>query len=115
MSTSGETEQRHDADPAIMNGTTAGAARTLLRSLPRPRPLALLPALAAVAAAFGAAAFFNARRSIPASRAGKSMAPKHKPKNMLRYYGITMLINALEREATRKMVLAALKWARQRA
>ncbi len=44
----------------------------------------------------------------------KAKARRHKPKSVARYYGLTLLINALERDATRKAVLAGLKWARKR-
>lgn len=115
MSTSGETEQRHEADPGTMNGTTSATARAVLQALPRPRPAILLPAIAVLAAAFTAAAFLSGRRAGPGTSGGKGTASRRKPKNLLRYYGITILINALERESTRKAVLATLKWARQRA
>ena len=38
-----------------------------------------------------------------------------KPKNLARYYGIGVLINALERDSTRKALLTGLKWMQRRA
>jgi len=40
---------------------------------------------------------------------------RHKPKNLARYYGIGVLISALERDSTRKALLTGLKWMQRRA
>jgi hypothetical protein len=40
---------------------------------------------------------------------------RHKPKSRMRYYTIAMLINALERESTRRAVIGGLKLAQRRA
>ncbi len=47
--------------------------------------------------------------------AGKATAKRHKPKSRMRYYGLGLLINALERDSTRKAVIAGLKLAQRRA
>jgi hypothetical protein len=56
---------------------------------------------------------------VPVSRLGKIgeqvKARRSKPRKMLRYYGISLLIGALERDITRKAVIAGLKLARARA
>jgi hypothetical protein len=46
---------------------------------------------------------------------GKVAAKRHKPKSKMRYYGLGLLINALERDGTRKAVIAGLKLAQRRA
>jgi hypothetical protein len=38
-----------------------------------------------------------------------------KPKNLVRYYGIGVLISALERDSSRKVLLTGLKWMQRRA
>ncbi|MDB5074743.1 MAG: hypothetical protein JWO42_922 [Chloroflexi bacterium] len=45
----------------------------------------------------------------------KPQGKRHKPNNRMRYYGLTLLINALERDRTRKAVIAGLKLAQKRA
>ena len=40
---------------------------------------------------------------------------RHKPKNVARYYGIGLLIGALERDSSRKVLLTGLKWMQRRA
>jgi len=40
---------------------------------------------------------------------------RHKPKNVARYYGIGLLIGALERDSSRKALLTGLKWMQRRA
>jgi hypothetical protein len=39
---------------------------------------------------------------------------RHKPKNRMRYYGLGLVINALERDSTRKAMIAGLKLAQKR-
>jgi hypothetical protein len=46
---------------------------------------------------------------------GKPQGKRHKPNNRMRYYGLALLINALERDRTRKAVIAGLKLAQKRA
>jgi len=46
---------------------------------------------------------------------GRPKHRRHRPNNMLRYYGLGMLISALERDSTRKAVILGLKWAQKRA
>lgn len=46
---------------------------------------------------------------------GKATAKRRKPRSLVRYYGMGVLINALERDATRKMIIATLKLMQKRA
>jgi len=46
---------------------------------------------------------------------GKPQGKRHKPNNRMRYYGLALLINALERDRTRKAVIAGLRLAQRRA
>jgi hypothetical protein len=44
----------------------------------------------------------------------KPHVKRHKPKNRMRYYGLGLVINALERDSTRKAMIAGLKLAQKR-
>jgi hypothetical protein len=46
---------------------------------------------------------------------GRSQTKRHHPKSLLRYYGISVLIGALERDSTRKAVIGGLRLAQRRA
>jgi hypothetical protein len=94
--------------------------------MPPPAAAALVVPVALVATAIvvqrrrsGAAAVTpaSANGASPASvSARKNQAPaRRKPRNLVRYYALTLLINALEREQTRKVLLSMLQAARNRA
>lgn len=46
---------------------------------------------------------------------GKVRPGRRKPRNLVRYYGIGLLITLIERDVTRKIVLTTLKWMQKRA
>ena len=50
-----------------------------------------------------------------AGYAGRAKAKRRRPRSLLRYYGLGLVISALERESTRKAVIAGLKLAQKRA
>jgi hypothetical protein len=76
--------------------------------------------IVAIPVALAAAAVLQRRRAGVSAVAkvnpiGKIAAKRHKPKSRMRYYGLGLLINALERDGTRKAVIAGLKLAQRRA
>jgi hypothetical protein len=89
------------------NGHQAPPARARTAKMPAALLVPLLVALAA------AAIFGRARKGADGGPGPRGN--KHRPRNLMRYYGMGVLINALERDATRKLIVAALKYARQRA
>jgi hypothetical protein len=70
----------------------------------------------------GIATYFVRRRSTEHAAGGKAegsvgkgKSRRRRPHNFFRYYGLAILISALEREATRRAVIGLLRWAQRRA
>lgn len=106
---SGPASSNGASDPAA-HDSTAGAVPWLRTAI----------AIVAPALVLVIAGLVRGRRPADAGVAVKDAAskvarPRRKPKNLLRYYGIGLLINGLERDATRKALIATLKWAQKRA
>jgi hypothetical protein len=47
-------------------------------------------------------------------KAAASKARRYRPKNIVRYYGLGVVISTLERDSTRKALIATLKWIQKR-
>lgn len=61
------------------------------------------------------AAVVMGRARMPREGATTRRGERRRPRNLMRYYGMGVLISALERDTTRKVIVAGLKYARQRA
>lgn len=116
MGVQGESQRVDQEGPQRLNGTVTrngiGAVTRMIPSLPREVLLAAAPVLAATVAA---AVLMGRRREPSARPTGAGKVARHKPRNIMRYYSIGLLISLLERDTTRKALIAGLKWARQRA
>jgi hypothetical protein len=51
----------------------------------------------------------------PAGARAAAVGKRHRPRNIVRYYALGLLINVLERDSTRKALLSVLRAARNRA
>lgn len=51
----------------------------------------------------------------PASVGTTTVQPRHRPRNIVRYYALGLLINVVERESARKALLSVLRAARNQA
>jgi hypothetical protein len=111
---------RTSGSPNGHDGGSGGGAR-LLAFAPGSGTAQALMVIAPIALAGTAVYLVQQRRteSAPARSAGGSAAkarPKRRrPRSLLRYYGLGLVISALERESTRKAVIAGLKLAQKRA
>jgi hypothetical protein len=112
MGAPGKVEHILHAGIAALNGTRTGKQTPSERA----RALKVPPvALAPLAIALVGAALFGRARLGKEHGAARKGAERRRPRNAMRYYGIGVLIGALERDVTRKVIIAALKYARQRA
>jgi hypothetical protein len=106
-----------DALPGHHNGTGSQAADRKVVSMPPPDLKGAL--LLAIPLTMAAAGIVQLRRGMAAEgRApaeGKAARARHRPRSFVRYYGLGLLINALERDATRKAVITVLKLMQKRA
>lgn len=113
--------------PVSRNGNAPSDRQRRYAALARNTAVVAVPlVLAGVAAAGvrrrsagrGTSAPAAAGLSAVAARATGKIAPtrakRHRPKNVVRYYGLSMLISALERDATRKAIITTLKWMQKR-
>ena len=111
--------EQHADDPGGPSGVRSATdlARSLTSYVPKEALLAVVPVLIA---ALGAAALTRRRSSDTSAQAPlterlQARGGSRKPRNLMRYYSIGLLINMLERDATRKALITGLKWARHRA
>jgi hypothetical protein len=91
-----------------------------LAFVPSGGPLQVLMVIAPIAIAGTAFYLVQQRRPDGAARTvagggAKAKAKRRRPRSLLRYYGLGVVIAALERESTRKAVIAGLKLAQKRA
>ena len=109
MGASDKVEHLLHAGIAALNGAKNGHTAPA-RARAMKVPAALIPLGIALAAAA-----LVGRARMGKDGAARRGVERRRPRNVMRYYGMGMLIGALERDATRKLIIAGLKYARQRA
>lgn len=113
--------------PESRNGSTPSDEGPSYGALARNVAVVALPVLLAGAAAVAArrrqagqtqGEQGGARPLAFATRKAGNLAPakakRYRPKNLVRYYGLGVVISTLERDSTRKAIIATLKWMQKR-
>ena len=114
--------------PESRNGSGSSSHQRSFTDVARSVAIAAVPIVLAGAVAAGArrrstehgtstagpAAGLSAIAAQAAGKVAPARAKRYRPKNFVRYYGLSVLISALERESTRKAIITTLKWVQKR-